>query len=52
MHREYITEQYREKEKNRTYKEPIEEKYNPEFNGILEGIHKISSLKTSFLDFY
>ncbi|SVB05705.1 uncharacterized protein METZ01_LOCUS158559, partial [marine metagenome] len=47
MHREYVTEQYREKRSKEEYVKPIEEKYEPEFNGILEGTHKISSLEKS-----
>ncbi len=47
MHREYVTEQYREKKSKYIYEKPIEEKYEPEFNGILEGTVKISSLEDS-----
>jgi len=43
MHREYITEHYRDREESKI-EEPVEEKYEPEFNGILEGCHKIFSL--------
>lgn len=44
MHREYITEHYRDKKDSREIKERKEEKYEPEFNGILEGCTKISAL--------
>ena len=47
MHKEYVTEQFRErKDKSVTYKK-VQEKFEPEFNGILEGTHKISSLEKS-----
>ena len=45
MHREYVTEQYREREdKSVQFKQKTEEKFEPEHNGILEGLDKISSL--------
>ena len=45
MHKEYVTEQYREREdKSVQFKQKIEEKFEPEHNGILEGLDKISSL--------
>ena len=46
MHKEYITEQFRERQdKSVPHKQKPQEKFEPEHNGILEGLDKISSLK-------
>jgi len=44
MHREYITEHYRDKKRDTEIVEEKKEKYEPEFNGVLEGLTKISGL--------
>ena len=46
MHKEYVTEQFRERQdKSVPFKQKPQEKFEPEHNGILEGLDKISSLE-------
>ena len=45
MHREYVTEQYREREDKTVRYKQTEEKFEPEFNGILEGTERVSGLR-------
>jgi len=44
MHKEYVTEQYRERQEKRPVYKQEEEIFEPEFNGILEGTEKVSFL--------